>query len=422
MYEHYDINAEQSVIFALTTSNQAQQVFAAVKEDDFFDTTCKRRFSHFKKAYNAGQLSEFALQCVDKVDVPSTVIPLWTAIKTVVNHSIRRKIEIAMINVGERCREYCNDISELQGDLRDMILEAIDHRACKGPSLTSDDLDMVISGMSNCVTIFDTGIDAIDRNAPIQPGDFVIVAARPGAGKSALTSSMILENFLTHGRNGLFFCIEMDARQNYARLSSQMSNVPLSKYINPRGNPPTGGEMNAITESFIAIKNKFPERWFIEGSVSLDEICTMTEIYKPQFIVIDYVQIIKSDGEGAERLAKISTTLRMLALEHNIAVIAVAQLNRDADGSVPSMSQIKGSGQFEQDATHIFLLDRPESERTNVVGKRNYFDKRGHAVSIHNPTTPTNRAALICAKNRNGPTFYTILNFDTRTTTFTEYE
>lgn len=423
--DHFDEDAEKSVIFSIANgTSHAPRLFKELKKEDFFNDQCRRRFERLHRAYTNGQLIEFAAQHSASVDAPGNLLPLWDAVGTIVNHSIRRRIVRASMEVAEKCADYSESVGELQLKLKDAILEAIDSRCVKAPSSTNDDLKKVIDGMQNSTSSFYTGIPTLDDIAPIQYGDFVIIAARPGVGKSALLTGMALNNFMpkTQNRKGLFFCIEMDARQNYARLSSHLSNVPLEKYINAKRNPPTESEMQELSKSIASISERFPERWFIEGAVSIDDICEMTAIYKPDFIMVDYVQIVKSSGEGHERLAGISTKLRMLALEQNVAVIAVAQLNRDANGAVPSMSQIKGSGQFEQDATHIFLLDRPESERLNTIAKRNYYDRRGNAVEIMNQVNPTNKAVLICCKNRNGPTFYEILNFNPKTTSFTPYE
>jgi replicative DNA helicase len=236
---------------------------------------------------------------------------------------------------------------------------------------------------------------------------------------------MLRCNFTGKNRKrGLFFCIEMDTRQSYARISSQMSNVPLAKYINGKNNPPSKAELSRVMENFGEISKEFPESWFVEGAITLDEICKITEMHKPDFIMIDYIQIVRSKvgRNTTERLEHISMELRDLALREQIAVVAIAQLNRDADGTIPKMSNLKGSSQLDQDATHIFLLDRPESEMLKKVERRDYCNLRGDPVSIYDSTIKTNRAALLCSKNRNGPSFYTLLDFNPTTTNFTEYQ
>jgi len=424
MLEHFDTNAENNVIFAIASgTNHAQRLFSELREDDFFDGQNKNRFQKLHNAYSAGQLEEFSQQVATKLETPSKIMRLWDAVKVVQNHAIRRKINIAMAEVDILCNDYSNAVPELQAKLRAHLMEAIDERAIKAPSRTKDDIQHTLDGMQNNEVAFYTGFPGVDSMAPINPGDFVVLAARPGVGKSAAATSMICANLLRDNpKIGLYFCLEMDTKQNYCRIASQMSNIPLSKFINSRINPMSKGELSAMMDSFTAISENFPERWFVQGSVTIDDIRDMVLIYRPDWVIIDYVQIIKSRGDGHERHANISMALRDLALEANTAIIGIAQLNRDANGSIPRMSQIKNSGQYEQDATHIFLLDRPESEPLNKCEARNYFSKRGDKVELYLQGQRTNMAALVCSKNRNGPPFYELLNFHPESTSFTQYE
>jgi len=427
MDTHFNINAEQNVIFAIVTGTaHTPRLLQEIKSDDFMDPNNERIFENLHKAYIAGQLAEYTGQVIGEINTPENMMPLWSAAKTVINHSIRRKTEIAMASILELVRDYSNDITSAHRQVRDVISEAIDPRACKVPSKTVDDTKTVQAGMMNNEKAFYTGIPQVDISAPIQPGDFVVLGARPGVGKSAVATGMILENFLGNDRKrGLFFCIEMDARQSYSRLSSQMSGVELRKYINSRTFKATKREITEIAASICKIEDEFPEEWFIQGGVTLEEVISMVEIHKPDWIMIDYVQILKTEKkfrDNVERLNYISTELRNLALKTGVAVIALAQLNRDAHGLAPSISQIKGCGQFEQDATHIFLLDRPESERTHKDIRRSYFNREGNEVSIYNSSVPTNLAAMLTSKNRNGPTFFELLRFHPETTSFESYE
>jgi replicative DNA helicase len=424
MSEHFNERAEENIIFAIAAgTNHAQRLFSELRDDDFFSIQCRSRFEKLHKAYSAGQLTEFSEQIFSQLNPPSKIMRLWDAVKIVQNHAIRRKVNIALSEVDMLCRDYSHSVPDLQARLRAHMMEAIDERACKAPSKTKEDLQNVLDSMQNNEPAFYTGFSGVDNMAPINPGDFVIMAARPGVGKSAVATSMILANLMRDKpKLGIYFCIEMDTKQNYCRIASQMSNIPLSKFINSRINPPSKGELNAMMQSFSEISENFPERWFVQGSVTIDDIRDMVLIYRPDWVIVDYVQIIKSKGDGHERHANISMALRDLALEANTAIIGIAQLNRDANGSIPRMSQIKNSGQYEQDATHIFLLDRPESEPLNKCEQRNYFNKRGDKVDVYIQGQRTNRAALVCSKNRNGPPFYELLNFHPESTSFTEYE
>lgn len=422
---HCDLQAEENVIVALCVSKHAAQIFRELTPEDFFHTESRERFEWLAKAYAAGNLRE-AVETVKGRGLPTVEpIPAFTAVAAVRNHSIRRRMIGAISEVGELCGDYSEPVGEVQSKFKELAIEIMDARVCKVPSETVEDLRQFCDEVTNDTRAFVTGITEIDRQAAIQPGDFLVLAARPGVGKSALGTGFLLENFLGRDRHrGVMFCIEMDRKQTYSRLLSQMTQIRLSKFLNVRDYPMTQGDAVAMSTAVDRIRAEFPTRWFQQGVVTLSEIEQVVELERPEFVMIDYVQLIKhfSRNGDYERLSEISMRLRQLALDYKIAVIATAQLNRDADGVMPTMAQIKGSGQFEQDATHVFLLDRPESERSMKPIKRNYFDRRNVQVAMTAENGTTNNAALLVAKNRNGPNFYELLRFNPDTTAFTPYE
>jgi replicative DNA helicase len=423
---HFDENAERNVITALCVSNHATQIFRELVASDFFSKREYDQFEWLHKAYQAGTFHEATVRVMDKgLPEPETILPVFDAVKTVRNHAIRRNMETAANNIRALCEDYSNPASDVQAQFKRMAVECMDARACKIPSDTKDDLRQFVDEVSNDTRAFLTGIPGIDRAAAVQPRDFVIMGARPAVGKSALGTGFILANFLGKERfRGIMFCMEMDRKQTYSRLISHMTGIPLSKFLNIRDYPMTAGELGTMQKAIETIDREFPKRWFQQGVSTLDDIRQVVELERPDFILIDYVQIVKHYNKhgNVDRLQEVSVALRQMALEMDIAVVALAQLNRDANGGIPSISQIKGSGQFEQDATHIFLLDRPESERTNKHAKRNYYTKDNRQIDLIIDNGTTNRAALLVSKNRNGPTFYEILNFNPTTTAFTPHE
>jgi replicative DNA helicase len=423
---HFDQNAEQNVIIALCVSHHTTQIFRELIKDDFFDGKCQKQFAWLHKAYAAGNFHEAASQAVQKgITEPSKILPVFDAVNAVRNHAIRRKMEKGIYDTTSLCRDYANPVAEVQAKFKKISVECIDSRVCRIPSKTIEDLRMFTDEVTNDTRAFITGFPDVDRMAAIQPRDFVIIGARPAVGKSALATGFMLANFLNAEQyRGIMFCMEMDRKQVYSRLISNLTGIPLKKFLNIRDYPMNQDEQDSMRHAMDTIEEIFPVRWFQQGVSTLDDIRQAVELERPDFILIDYVQIIKHKSKhgNVDRLDQISMTLRQLALELDIAVIALAQLNRDANGSQPSTSQIKGSGQFEQDATHIFLLDRPESERISKVQKRNYIAKDDSEFVIYSDEYTTNRAALSIGKNRNGPTFYQLLNFNPETTTFEVYE
>jgi replicative DNA helicase len=405
----------------------APQIFRELNPVDFYSTFCGQKYERLATAYNEGTLRE-TVKAMTDAGLPQIdeIVPVFDAVKVVRNHSIRRNVDLAISELSGMTDDYTNGVGAIQDKFKELAVNVMDSRVCKVPSFTKEDIMQYRAEIQNDTRAFVTGFHDVDRLAPIQPGDFVVIAARPSVGKSALATTMLIANFMGAARHrGIMMSIEMDLKQVYARLISQMSNVPLSKFLNRSDYVMTEAERNAAAYTEERIVKEFPERWFQQGTATLSEIQQVVELERPEFIMIDYVQIINHHSKhgSVDKLAEISVFLRQLALDYGVAVVAIAQLNRDSNGNAPQISHIKGSGQFEQDATHIFLLDRPESERGDKGINRNYFTKGNDKVDLVSQTGGiTNLAALLLAKNRNGPTPYHLLNFNPKTTAFTSFE
>jgi replicative DNA helicase len=112
--------------------------------------------------------------------------------------------------------------------------------------------------------------------------------------------------------------------------------------------------------------------------------------------------------------------LRNLAIELHIPILALAQLNRDSDGAKPKMSHLKGSGDIEQEASQIILLDRPEAE-PHIASSREYRDAHGHSVKMTDPSRVTGNTAAIIAKSRHSSTAVALMTFEGEYGRFNEY-
>ena len=423
---HFDEQAERSIIVAICVTDHASQIFRDLTPEDFYSTIYAGQFERLGKAYTEGTLIEMTAKMMDSgLTAPDRVIAVFDAVRVVRNHSIRRTMDKAVDELTAMTGDYAVGVGSIHDRFKELAVEVMDARVCKVPSKTKDDIAKFRAARNNDARAFVTGIESIDQKAAIQPSDFVVIAARPAVGKSALAATFLRANFLGPERHrGIFISIEMDLKQVYARIVSQMSNIKLTSFLNSHDFPMTPAEELVAEVQTEYIEKEFPERWFQQGTATLPEIQQVVELERPDFIMIDYVQIIKHESKfgDRERLDGISMFLRQLGLDFGVAVIVLAQLNRDSNGNAPQISHIKGSGQFEQDATHILLLDRPESERGVKQQARNYQTHDGHRVTLMAESGVTNMAALLINKNRNGPPFYELLNFNPKTTAFTPFE
>lgn len=212
-----------------------------------------------------------------------------------------------------------------------------------------------------------TGFPKVDQfTGGWQPSDLVIVAARPGMGKTAL----MLANLVELGRQGVpagFFSLEMSTQQLAARTVAIDSNFHLTQLIRD------GFEKNKY---FLTLKERTDEMKkypiFIDDSPNQDirDIISKARIWKRkhdiQILIVDYIQLATDKTKGNNReqeIASISRNLKMLAKELNIPVIALSQLSRSVETRMdkrPKLSDLRESGAIEQDADIVTFLYRPD--------------------------------------------------------------
>ena len=247
-----------------------------------------------------------------------------------------------------------------------------------------------------------TGFDNIDRlTGGFQRECLYLIAARTSVGKTALALSMT-DYQLRQGKKVAFASLEMSGRQVTERLLAARSRVPSHRLRYG----------NLASEDFAAMM-------IAAGPLGTDPLMVLD---KPglsmkslrawvraavgkgaEILYLDYVGLIAMEGDRPrwERMAEVSSTLKELARELKIPVVALVQLNRSAaEDDVPGLHQLRDSGSLEQDADAVMLLYRPSKEK----------DVEGEIA----PGT------LYLAKNRSGPTGKVKLDFHRSTCSFTE--
>ena len=236
-----------------------------------------------------------------------------------------------------------------------------------------------------------TGIEELDELViGFEPGDLVVLAARPSMGKTGFALRCVNECAQRGGTVGMF-SLEMSDLQLVSRLLSALSGVSLTKY---RTGHFDDDDWPKVTSAINALQNKGIE---IDDSSSVTpgEIGARARRLARKcgglsLLVIDYLQLIETNGKGtgAEQIGQITRTLKALAKELKVPVLLLSQLNRELERrSVndrrPVPADLRGSGDIEQDADIILFLYREV---------------------VYIPDTPEpDLCEVIVAKNRNGP-------------------
>lgn len=236
-----------------------------------------------------------------------------------------------------------------------------------------------------------TGFQSIDQvTQGLQPGQMVVVAGRPGMGKSTLGVDFARAAALGKGMATVIFSFEMSKNELAQRIISAETDVPL---VALRRADDISSDRWKILNNFWSRLQNAP--LFIDDSpnLSLMEIRAKSRRLKQtndlKLIIIDYLQLMTSNRQVESRqqeVSEFSRALKLLAKELEVPVVALSQLNRGPEARTdrkPMLSDLRESGSIEQDADMVFLVNRPDA-----------YDKEDRP----------GEADVILAKHRNGPT------------------
>ena len=239
-----------------------------------------------------------------------------------------------------------------------------------------------------------------------QNSDLVIIAGRPAMGKTAFALSMAKNIASDQNIPMAFFSLEMSGEQLSNRLISNVCEIEGRKILS--------GQLDRTEwERFDKrINNLIDAPLFIDDTPGLSIFELKTKAHRMvrergvRLIMIDYLQLMNANGmrfnSRQEEVAKISQSLKELAKDLNIPIIALSQLNRGvegrdgAEGKRPLLSDLRESGAIEQDADMVMFVHRPEYY--HIYQGANGEDYRG-------------KAEIIIAKHRKGATDIALLNF-----------
>lgn len=263
------------------------------------------------------------------------------------------------------------------------------------------------SGLKFGLTEFD------NKLAGLKPGDLCILAARPGMGKTAKALQMSKHVSKNYG-DVLLFSLEMIIPQLWGRLISSETGISGHKFRDPK----------TITdeeyERILSLPDKgLPPIWTDDKLVHLDAICALARVVKRsvpdlKMIVIDYLQLMKIKsfrGNREQEISTISRTLKQLAKELLVPVVALSQLSRAVEqrggDKKPMLSDLRESGAIEQDADQVIFIWRPD-----------YYD----ITEDHEGNSIKDLSVSIIAKNRHGSVGEAKMRWDGSTTSFSNWK
>jgi replicative DNA helicase len=255
---------------------------------------------------------------------------------------------------------------------------------------TMDEIDAIASngGISRGVPTGFTELDEVTNG--LHPGQMIIVAARPGVGKSTLGLDFMRSCSIKHRMASVIFSLEMSKSEIVMRLLSAEAKIKLADMRSGRMNDDDwtrlARRMSEISEAPLYIDDS-PNLTMMEIRAKARRLRQKANL---RLVVVDYLQLMTSGKKHESRqveVSEFSRQLKLLAKEIEVPVVAIAQLNRGPEQRTdkkPMLSDLRESGSLEQDADMVILLNRPDAFERD--------DPRG------------GEADFILAKHRNGPT------------------
>lgn len=294
-------------------------------------------------------------------------------------------------------------VQQAEADLFELSQQKMRNDMVRADSLMPEVLQRIedAANRSDGISGLASGFDRIDSlTSGWQPGELIVIGARPAMGKTAFALTMLKSISIDREIPTLFFSLEMPNEQLMTRIVSNVCEIPLHKL--------RSGQMEAYEWETLTAKQDIiaGKPLYLDETPGLSIFELRSKARRAvreknvKLIVIDYLQLMSAEGfaygSREQEISLISRSLKSLAKELNIPIIALAQLNRDiekrqqgdANSRQPQLSDLRESGAIEQDADIVCFLHRPEVYNILTFPEDN--------------TSTKGMAVFVVAKNRNG--------------------
>jgi replicative DNA helicase len=273
-------------------------------------------------------------------------------------HEVEKKSAERMSTAGDL-------IGHAQGRMMDLMTSGVKSRV-KGPSELADELRArLLERRNGGAGGLGTGIsDLNDAIGLMEPGNMIVIGARPSQGKTALILNICTHLSIKCEVPTLFLSLEMLTGELMDRVAANLADVPLGSIRSGKLGDDEFGRCVEATDAIEASCLHIDDG----RGMTLSQVCATARMYRArhgiEMICLDYIAKVREEtakGEGRwEVVKRISNRLKDLAGELKIPVIVAAQLNRQAGSDRPSMGQLRESGDIEADADIVALLHRPD--------------------------------------------------------------
>ncbi len=419
----HNLDAEQSTLGGMLLSQEAvAEVFETVSGVDFYAPKHELIFNAILILFGRGEPTD-VIAVTDELNKQGNLVKAGGAdylhsltgyvptaanagyyAKIVADKAILRRLIEAGTRIAQAGYESQGEVEDLVNQAQAEIYKVSSQSSREDYVPLSDSLEAAIHEIEGAqkrggeLTGVPTGFTDLDAYTHgLHPGQLVIVAARPAVGKSTFALDLARNASVKHNQATIFFSLEMGRAEIAMRLMSAESSIYLQSMRK-------GTVTDADWTRLAAVRGRINDApLYIDDSpnMSLVEIRAKCRRLAQQvdlkLVVIDYIQLMSSGKKVESRqqeVSEFSRALKLLAKELGLPVVALSQLNRQAEQAKdkkPELSHLRESGSLEQDADVVVLL---------------------HREGIYEKDHPrAGEADLILAKQRNGPTGTVVVAF-----------
>ncbi|WP_194720916.1 replicative DNA helicase [Noviherbaspirillum malthae] len=428
----HSIEAEQAVLGGLLLDNGAIDRIGQLQSRHFYREDHRAIFAQIMQCISKGQPADvisiwdglqnrggaFVEGLLPYLNLIAQSTPSAANVARYADIVVEKALLRGLLHVTGKAAELAQNprgqtADQVLDQVQSMVSKLAERRARTEPKMISELLTEFINetdrrsqGLEAAIP---TGIHSLDQmfNGGLRGGQLVIVAGRPSQGKTALSVDIGLNMATTY--SVLMFSMEMSGQELVGRALANRGQIHLSRLLNHIDAGDTLA-WDSVTRGCSALE---PMRFSIDETpaIALIELRMKAKAWKRKHgldvIIVDYIGLMTGgDGEKRhEQIGSYSRGLKALAKELDVAIIALAQLNRkpeDRGDRKPILSDLRDSGEIEQDADIVVFVHRPEMHEPNNPQLHGYAD-------------------VLIRKQRNGPLADLGLRFDGPTCSFSEW-
>lgn len=395
-----DLAAEQSVLGAMMMSKDAiSDVVEVLKGHDFYRPNHEIIFEAILNLYSKGEPADPITVAAElgkngelnKVGGAVYLHDLLASVSIAANagyyaeivreKGILRRLVNASIRIAQLGYQGQGEVEKIVDEAQQTLFEVTENKASEDykplrelMEPTFDEIE-AINNSGEGISGVPTGFTDLDRiTNGLHPGQMIIVAARPGVGKSTFALDLCRSAAIHHDMTTVFFSLEMSRTEIVMKVLSAEASVPLGRIRGSSNNKMEEPDWQRITDKSVLMNDK---PFYIDDSPNL----TMMEIrakarrlkqrHDLRLVCIDYIQLMTSGKKVESRqleVSEFSRSIKLLAKELEVPVIALSQLSRNPEtrkDGIPQLSDLRESGSLEQDADMVIMLHRPEMYSQN---------------------------------------------------------